>query len=220
MKKVLLPSLSFLLQLSLMVLLPFFVLIRGSVWLYEQYQWPSWLALLAMMGVVFVLLLIYVAMVYDAIRGPGRMTRRSIRFKSYLVLGLMLSFVGYTLFNLSGQNAKGEAVRAEYTSLHPLLRLSVGTLVLIDSDLLVTDMSRSTHDYQAMGLPTLKHSLHYPQSDGYAHAMDLRTKDRSEFRNFLLATYFWLMGFNTLRHVGTADHLHVSIYSPGAPGAI
>ncbi len=220
MKKALLQSLSLLGQLSLMVLLPFFVLIRGSVWLYEQYQWPSWLALLAMMGVVFLLLLIYVAMVYDAIRGPGRMTRRSIRLKSYLVLGLMLSFVGYTLFNLSGHNAKGEAVRAEYLSLHPLLRLSVGTLVLIDSELLVTDMARNSHDYQAMGLPALKHSLHYPQSDGYAHAMDLRTKGRSEVRNRLLAAYFWLMGFNTLRHVGTADHLHVSIFSPDTPGAI
>lgn len=220
MKRFLLRSLSFFAQLSLMVLLPFFVLIRGSVWLYEQYQWPSWLALLAMLGVVFLLLLIYVAMVYDAIRGPGRMTRRSIRFKALLVLVLMLSFVGYTLFNLSGQNAKGEAVRAEYTSLHPLLRLSVGTLVLLDSELLVTDMSRSAHDYQRMGLPALQRSLHYPQSDGYAHAMDLRTRDRSELRNRLLAAYFWLMGFNTLRHVGTADHLHVSLSSPDAPGAI
>jgi len=23
--------------------------------------------------------------------------------------------------------------------------------------------------------------------------------------------YFWGMGFNTLRHVGTADHLHVDV---------
>jgi len=200
--------------------MPFWILIRGSVWLYEAYEWPSWLALLAMMGVVFVILLIYVAMVYDAIRGPGKMTRGTIKAKSYLVLAIMIGFIGYTLFNLSGTNAKSGEVREEYTSLHPLLRLGVGTFVLMDQDLLVTDMSRTTHDYGKMGLPALKKSLHYEQSDGFVHAMDLRTKGRSEARNKLMSGFFWAMGFNTLRHVGTADHLHVSLSSRDAPGAI
>jgi hypothetical protein len=214
MKAFLLHALRLLLQLSLMGCLPFLLMIRGSVWLYAQQQWPVWPALLAMLALVCLLLLIYAAMVYDALRGPGRMTRRSIRFKSYLVLSLMLGFVGYALFNLSGRHAKGEAVRAEYTALHPLLRLSVGTLVLLDQDLLVTDMARHAHDYRAMGLKPLTHSLHYPQSDGYVHAMDLRTRDRGAIRNHLIATYFWIMGFQTLRHVGTADHLHVSLHCP------
>ena len=203
-----------------MLILPFILLIRGSVWLYETYQWPSWLALVASVAVVCILLLIYVAMIYDALIGPGKMTRTSIKVKSVLVVCLMLGFVGYSLFNLSGKNAKSEEVRKEYLALHPFLKLSVGTLVLIDEGMLVTDMSRSSHDYQQMGLPSLKHSLHYKQSNGYVHALDLRTKGRSEFRNTALAFYFKLLGFNTLRHVGTADHLHVSLSIADLPGAI
>ncbi len=50
--------------------------------------------------------------------------------------------------------------------------------------------------------------------------MDLRTNDRQEWRNQILELYFNLMGFNTLRHVGTADHLHVSLSPHDLPGAI
>ena len=82
--------------------------------------------------------------------------------------------------------------------------------MLMDRDLLITDMTRKREDYAAMGLPALRQSLHNPQADGYVHAIDLRTRHRAEIRNWLLETYFELMGFHTLRH-GTADHLHVSI---------
>jgi hypothetical protein len=43
------------------------------------------------------------------------------------------------------------------------------------------------------------------------HAVDLRTIGRAEWKNVLLNWYFRSMGFRTLRHVGTADHLHVSL---------
>ena len=75
-------------------------------------------------------------------------------------------------------------------------------------------------DYRKMGLPTKGHSLHYHKSNGYAHAVDLRTNNHSEIRNFALKMYFKLMGFNTLRHVGTGDHLHISLNSKDVPGAI
>jgi hypothetical protein len=65
-----------------------------------------------------------------------------------------------------------------------------------------------------MGLPPYERSLHLRQDDGYAHAVDLRTAGRSEWRNFLMRSYYRLMGFRTLRHVGTADHLHVSLPLP------
>jgi hypothetical protein len=210
----------FLLQLGLMLALPFWLLIRGTVWLYEGQGWPASLALLVMLGGVFLLMLVYVTMFYQSLVGARKLNRRQIKRKSYLVLALMLGFVGYSLFNLSAPHAKGEAVREEYTALHPLLRLSVGTFLLFNDDLLVTDMARSTHDYQAMGLKSLKNSLHYPQADGYVYAMDLRTRGHSELRNRLMAGYFWLMGFNILRHVGTADHLHVSLSVRGLPGVI
>src|SRR6266567_1436245 len=54
-------------------------------------------------------------------------------------------------------------------------------------------------------------SLHYVQRDGYAHAADLRTAGRGELKNRLVQVYFWSMGFATLRHVGTGDHLHVEL---------
>jgi len=44
-----------------------------------------------------------------------------------------------------------------------------------------------------------------------SRGLDLRTIGRSERRNRLTAAYFQLMGFRTLRHLGTADHLHVSL---------
>ncbi|MEO0469652.1 MAG: hypothetical protein AAF206_08540 [Bacteroidota bacterium] len=203
-----------------MLVLPFILLIRGSVWLYESYQWWYWLAMLAMFAGVFVLLLIYVVMLYDALVGSNKVTRTGLKAKSFLVVVIMLLFGGYTLFNLSGANTKTEEVRKEFTSLHPFLRLGVGTLVMLDRSLLITDLSRAKEDYKKMGLKSLKNSLHYPQSDGFVHAMDLRTKGRSEVQNFLTQTYFQLMGFNTLRHTGTADHLHISLSIPENPNAL
>lgn len=58
-------------------------------------------------------------------------------------------------------------------------------------------------------------SLHFPQDDGWVHAVDLRTTGRPEWRNRALEMAFWVFGFHSLRHVGTADHLHVSLRLPG-----
>jgi len=33
-------------------------------------------------------------------------------------------------------------------------------------------------------------------------------------KNRLVQLYFWCLGFGTLRHVGTADHLHVELPVP------
>jgi hypothetical protein len=115
---------------------------------------------------------------------------------------------------VSGVNVKGEAVRREYRSLHPLLRLAASTVILVDRDLVITDMGRRSEDYGRMGLPFYERSLHFVQRDGYAHAVDLRTLGRSGPRNLLVAAYFEAMGFRTRRHVGAADHLHVSLPSP------
>src|SRR2546428_6354386 len=62
-----------------------------------------------------------------------------------------------------------------------------------------------------MGLATNHASPHYRQRDGYGHAADLRTAGRGEARNRLVQLYFWIMGFGTLRHVGTADQPHVQL---------
>jgi hypothetical protein len=44
--------------------------------------------------------------------------------------------------------------------------------------------------------------------------LDIRTRGRREWRNRGLELAFWAMGFHALRHVGTADHLHVSLRMP------
>ena len=98
--------------------------------------------------------------------------------------------------------------------------MGISTLVFLDEDLIITDASRKPEDYKKMGLKTKSRSLHYIQSSGYAHAIDIRTNNRNFVRNFFTKLYFQLMGFNTLRHDGTADHLHVSLSSKDIPGGI
>jgi hypothetical protein len=62
-----------------------------------------------------------------------------------------------------------------------------------------------------MGLPVNPASLHYKQHTGYVHAVDFRTNDRSYLRNALLGFSLQMMGFQTLNHKGTANHLHVEL---------
>ncbi len=132
---------------------------------------------------------------------------------------LVFSFVLYTTAFISSDNTKGSEIKEEFYSLHPVLRLASSTLFILDKKTIMTDASRIPEDYSKMGLKAIKNSLHYKQKDGYTYAIDLRTKNRSEFRNSLLRAYYFTLGFKTIRHTGTADHLHVSMpcrYNKGA----
>lgn len=210
----------FILSLLFMLALPFWLLFRGTIFLYQEYSWWFVFGLLAMCVVVFFVLLIYVAMIWDSVLGANKITRKSVKGKMWFVLFLMVGYIGYTAFSFSAANAKSETVAAEFQELHPLLRMSVGTFIFLDPSLMVTDMSRVPEDYQSMGLATKTQSLHYEQADGFVHAVDLRTKGRPEWKNSLLKGYFWFLGFRTLRHSGTADHLHISLVWPEAPQRI
>ena len=190
-----------------LVLLPFGVLVRTSVWLYGAMGVPTWAALAGGMVPTLVLLGLYGARISKSLTGRARF-RAPLR---WVALPVILAYAGYTLVYLSGNNAKTEAVRTTYTSLHPLFRLALSTAIVFDRGLLVTDVQRVPADYVAMGLPIYEASLHFRQSDGYVHAVDLRTIGRPAWRTGATALYFRLMGFRTLRHVGTADHLHVSL---------
>lgn len=208
-----------LIKVIFLLVLPFVALIRTAVYLLEQHAFLPWLALLG--GVLASTLLIFFYMIYVQTWLRGAMGNfRSMRRTYWVALVLVIVYCLPALFYLSNANAKHTQVAEEFTSLHPILRLSISTLVFLDKDLILTDASRLPEDYGKMGLPNKRHSLHYTQSTGYAHAVDIRTRGHSEFRNGLIAIYFRLMGFNTLRHVGTADHLHVSISSPDRKGAI
>lgn len=210
----------FLFQLVLLLVLPFVLLIKGSVFVYSHYEWNAWLALIAGGVMTFVVILVYFVVIYGTFFGMKKLNRTSLKAKAWLAGLLVIGYCGYTLLSFSDTHAKSSEVRKEFTSLHPFLRLGVGTILFLDTGLLVTDMSRTHADYQKMGMKAKRNSLHYPQADGYVHAMDLRTKGRSAFRNWILEMYFKAMGFNTLRHVGTADHLHVSLRVLDRPGAI
>ncbi|GAB5521858.1 MAG: hypothetical protein RhofKO_41090 [Rhodothermales bacterium] len=196
-----------LMVLALTVPVLIIVPLRVAVLAYQAYQWALALSLLAGMAVASGSMIFLLSIGQRLVLGRwhlGRWTRR-------VTLGLVLAWVGYGLVSLSAEHTKSEAVQAAYHQLHPLLRLATSTWILADADLVVTDAARSRSDYARMGLPVNERSLHFPQATGYVHALDLRTRGRAEWQNRLVVLYYRSMGFRTLRHVGTADHLHVSL---------
>jgi hypothetical protein len=204
-----------LLKWGLIAALPFWALLRGSVYVY-QHGWPLPLALLAGFTAAFVVLLAYVTWAYVWMAGPEAAYRvRVFRWKALGVLVGLGLFQGYVLLAPNPARVKSAEVHTEYSELHPILRMSVATLLLVDESVLITDLSRHPGDYEDMGLPVNPQSLHYRQADGYVHALDLRTKGHYEIRNLLMQGYFAGLGFPTLRHTGTADHLHVALPLPG-----
>jgi hypothetical protein len=193
----------------LLVGFPFFVLVRVSLSAYSSYGAPTWLALTLSSAAVMAVLTAYAGWVARRLAGRARYATVAKTVAAPLVLGYTL----YSLIFVSAANTKSQDVRGEYDGLHPILRLAVSTLVLADGDVLITDMTRAPEDYGRMGLPLVSSSLHLTQPDGYAHALDLRTRGRWFGRNLLTRGYFAVMGFRTLRHGGTEDHLHIELPS-------
>lgn len=196
------------------VVLPFLLLLRGSVHAHTNWGFGPWPSVLTGMGFATLTLgvLLWAAL---AVLGFPRGFRRIL---SRGAVALAVVFVVHGLLHVGVRNVKGDAVQAEYRALHPLLRLGSTVLVLVDREAVVTDARRSPEDYAAMGLSPARASLHYPQDDGYVHALDLRTRGRPEWRNVIVEVGYRLMGFSTLRHEGTADHLHVSLPARGSGG--
>jgi hypothetical protein len=206
-------------KILFLIVLPFFILIRSATFLHEQYGAHAWVSLLGGIFASAVVILLYLIYLQERLTGyVGSL--RSVRRRYWLAFSLVAVYCLPGLFYLSAGNAKHEEVRREFRTLHPVLRLGVSTLVILDRHLILTDANRYPDDYRKMGLKTNSRSLHYRQSTGYAHAVDIRTRGHSELRNRMMEAYFRIMGFNTLRHVGTADHLHVSISSRDKPGGI
>ena len=206
-KGILLKGLAWITGLAALALLPFYTLIRTSVFLQHTHGVSGWMALGAGAFLTLLLLLLYLVGVSLRLGKRGRVHKIARRTAGLLVASYCL----YALIYLSGVNAKTEEVRATYTSLHPVLRVAVSTLLLADRDGVLTDTGRTREDYEEWGLTVNESSLHFPQADGYVYAVDIRTVGRPEWRNRWVEVYFRFMGFQTLRHVGTADHLHVNL---------
>ena len=172
---------------------------------------PSPGGLLAAAGAGTLLLLtLYGALLSRRFTGRAR----SGFVAKWVAAPLVMGYCAYGLLYVSSVNTKDDAVRSVYSATHPLLRMALSTLILADHDAVITDLARRPDDYRRMGLPVNRESLHYRQADGWVHAVDLRT--RPGLKSLLVQWYFDLMGFDTLRHVGTHDHLHVSL--PVSPG--
>ena len=199
------------LGLIVLAVLPFALLIRGGILLYQWWGLGTWPSLLLAALATLWLLAVY-AVAAGRWLGAGRELRRQFA-RGAMAVGA--AYVVYGLVFVAGANVKSPEVRAEYRALHPLLRLGSSAIILLDSGSIITDAARSEPDYARMGLPAEERSMHYRQRDGYVHALDLRTNGRSGLRNFSIQVAFRALGFRVLRHVGTADHLHVSLPLPG-----
>jgi len=187
--------------------LPFLVLVRGSMHAYQSMGWGTWSSMgLGVVGTV-VVFSAYMACLWLRVTGDERW-RRIVR---PVLIAAVAGYSVYGLLYLSSANAEDPDLRGDYMSLHPLMRLAASTYFLFDRDGVVTDLERSAEDYLAMGLPIDEMSLHFKFEDRYVHAMDLRTMDRSPMRNALTVAYLRIMGFRSLQHVASADHLHVSL---------
>lgn len=187
--------------------LPFYLLIRTSIYLNLSQDWNAWLSLVGGIVAATLLLLIYVFVLFRKLENR----RAILKLSTYGLSVLVLSFSVYGVMYLSSVHAKNDEVRQVYRSLHPILRMAVATTTLADQELVITDISRLPEDYEAMGLSLNERSLHFVQETGYIHAIDLRTIGRSEVRNVLLRFSLERLGLKTIRHTGTADHLHVAL---------
>ena len=178
-------------------LLPFFVLLRVSILCFGG-GLPAWTSV----G-------LGVAATVALLAGYSWFLGKAPSWRGLLVP--VLAFCAYGLIYLSPDRAKTPKIRRAYAQLHPILRLGTASVGLFDRELGVTDASRHKTDYARMGLPLERRSLHFVQKSGYVHAVDLRTNRRGAIRNLLMQLYFSALGFKTLRHTGTSDHLHVSL---------
>jgi hypothetical protein len=179
--------------------------VRLQLWVIERDAATGWLAVvagLALGGALWAVVLVV-----------------GLRFRSlrWVGLALVLAPLGFLSLGYYGttrypaQNFKTQETAAEWKTLHPTLRLALWLLALEDRQLVLTDIARTENDYEEMGLVRRRDSPHYIKEDGYAHAVDLRVSNVGEVRNWARQGLFLLMGLKTSRHVGTADHLHVSL---------
>ncbi len=199
------------LQVVAVFLLPFFVLIRLSIFLSENTSLNVWLCFTCGIILTAGILLLYFSWILKKIKGKKKLSK-SAKKNRWIYVGLTLGiYLLYGLTFISSDNAKTRKIKEEYGSLHPFLRMGVGTVALFDKELVITDLKRELLDYEHMGLGKKSKSLHFVQSDGYVHAIDMRTLNRAEWRNTFLNLWFRSMGFKVHRHSGTADHLHISL---------
>lgn len=141
-------------------------------------------------------------------------TCRSLKRTGLLLLAVPLMVAGVGLAGIARfpeRHFKDGQVAAEWGQLHPTLRLALWVVALEDWDMVLTDIARTPERYVGMGIEPPGESRHYVDEDGYARAVDLRVADAGPLRNWIRQGVLLMMGLETLRHEGTADHLHMAL---------
>ena len=203
-------------QIFIIIVLPFVLLVRGSVYLHITYGQHAYISLLG--GILLTSLLLATYVYYFKAR-ISRNYKDMVGFKNSLRISLLagICYSTYGLFFLPLIHFQSPHLKKEIRQVHPLMRIAVSVIVLVDKELIITDASRTPADYREMGLPVKEKSLHYRQKDGFAYAIDIHTRSRNWRSNLLVKSYFRLMGFKVLRHGGTGDHFHISLYCHYSP---
>ena len=112
------------LQIVLMLMLPFVALIRASLWLHQHYSLSAWMALAAGVALTSLLLIGY------AYWGARRLGRRLNGNLAKVLFLLVILYTGFTLLYISPANVKTARVASTYQELHPLLRVTLSTFIL------------------------------------------------------------------------------------------
>ena len=207
----LITALCWLIGLLPFALLCFVFMLRGVVYTYYAYALNIWAALALFGFLVTILLNVYLLTSFRRIWRRWPLSLALLKGKAIVALLILAGCYAYVWVQLSERHAKSESVYGEVNRLHPLLSMAVSTVLIADKDLIITDVARVPGEYETMGLRANWRSLHFPRPDGYVYAVDVRTRNRSDFRNLLVKGYFYAMGFNAIRHTGNADHLHISL---------
>ena len=145
-------------KLSAIIALPFVVYVRSSVFLYDHGA-HVWVAIVGAAGLTMALVLIYAA-------GLGRQLHGRARVRSllrWIALPIVAAWCLSSLFYLARVNAKSDEVRGYFLSVHPILRVALSTVILVDPGIVITDMARRPSDYGRMGLPMNDKSMHFEQ---------------------------------------------------------
>ena len=100
---------------------------------------------------------------------------------------MVFGIVYISVYSVEKADFKNVSEIEQYeNSTHPIIKYYTKILSVFDSKLVITDSKRVIEDYDQMKLKRLYTSKHLVQKDGYSHALDLRSKNCSKFRNNLV----------------------------------
>ena len=129
--------------------LPFYLLVRFSVYLTLTHGMGAWSSLSGGILATIGLLCFYLIILSFWVSNKKLLIKLGGLVARVMVLGYSL----FSLFYLSGVNAKSEDIQSVYRSMHPILRVAVSTVTLADNDLVITDIERIEEDYASQDGP-------------------------------------------------------------------